>query len=131
SKAPGNTPVQIYVNGALFATTPTSAGNLPNLVRNGVWIGRSGISTDGYFSGKVDNISMWNQPRSASWFKLSYANQIHANLLTDIGNPVVATAPGGPTNVTAIAGNGQAAVSWSAPVSNGGSAITGYKVTAT
>ncbi len=37
--------------------------------------------------------------------------------------------PGVPINVTATAGNAQAKVSFSAPVSNGGSAITGYTVT--
>jgi len=40
------------------------------------------------------------------------------------------TAPGAPTGVTATAGNAQASVSWTAPASNGGSAITGYTVTA-
>jgi hypothetical protein len=39
--------------------------------------------------------------------------------------PVV---PGAPTGVTATAGVGGASVSWTAPASNGGSAITGYKV---
>jgi len=39
------------------------------------------------------------------------------------------TAPGAPTGVTATAGNGQATVSWTAPSSNGGSAITSYTVT--
>jgi len=39
------------------------------------------------------------------------------------------TAPGAPTAVSATAGNGSAAVSWTAPSSNGGSAITSYTVT--
>jgi hypothetical protein len=39
------------------------------------------------------------------------------------------TVPGSPTGVTAIGGNAQASVSWTAPASNGGSAITGYVVT--
>ncbi|CAB4548564.1 unannotated protein [freshwater metagenome] len=39
------------------------------------------------------------------------------------------TLPDAPTAVTAVAGNARATLSWTAPVSNGGSAITGYTVT--
>jgi hypothetical protein len=42
-----------------------------------------------------------------------------------------ATVPGAPTGVSATAGNASATVSFSAPASTGGSAITGYTVTAT
>ena len=41
----------------------------------------------------------------------------------------VASVPGAPTAVSATAGDGQATVSWNAPVSNGGAAISGYTVT--
>ena len=41
----------------------------------------------------------------------------------------IATAPGAPTIGAATAGDAQASVSFSAPASNGGSAITGYTVT--
>ena len=40
-----------------------------------------------------------------------------------------ATVPGAPTDRTATAGNAQATLTWTAPASNGGSAITGYVVT--
>ncbi|WP_157264669.1 Ig-like domain-containing protein [Paenibacillus oryzisoli] len=40
------------------------------------------------------------------------------------------TIPGAPFDVTAVAGNGQAVVTFTAPADNGGSPITGYEVTA-
>jgi hypothetical protein len=42
---------------------------------------------------------------------------------------VNAVVPGAPTGASAIAGNAQATVTFTAPASNGGSAITGYVVT--
>jgi hypothetical protein len=42
--------------------------------------------------------------------------------------PVPVTVPGAPTNVSATAGNAQVQLSWTAPSSDGGSAITGYDV---
>ncbi len=42
----------------------------------------------------------------------------------------VSTAPGAPTNVIATGGDQQAAITWSAPASDGGSAITSYTATA-
>src|SRR5579872_4750357 len=38
------------------------------------------------------------------------------------------TVPGSPTGLTATAGNSQVLLSWNAPSSNGGSAITGYNI---
>ncbi|HEY2363593.1 MAG TPA: fibronectin type III domain-containing protein [Candidatus Angelobacter sp.] len=44
--------------------------------------------------------------------------------------PFAPTAPSAPTNVSATAGDTSAQVAWTASASNGGSAITGYTVTA-
>jgi uncharacterized protein (TIGR02145 family) len=43
--------------------------------------------------------------------------------------PSAPTVPGPPTSVTAVGGNAQATISFTAPASNGGSPITGYTVT--
>jgi hypothetical protein len=40
--------------------------------------------------------------------------------------PAVATSPGPPTNISCVVGNGSITVSFSAPINDGGAAITGY-----
>jgi predicted phage tail protein len=42
--------------------------------------------------------------------------------------PPPSTAPGAPTNLRATAGNASVSLAWTAPSSNGGSAITNYRV---
>lgn len=46
-------------------------------------------------------------------------------------NCVAATPPDQPTSVTAVPGNGQATVTWTAPVVDGGATVTAYLVTGT
>ena len=49
--------------------------------------------------------------------------------LTGIGAPLTNT-PGAPTGVSAVAGNGEIDVTWTAPASDGGLPIAGYLVSA-
>jgi PKD repeat protein len=43
-------------------------------------------------------------------------------------SPIAGTPPGAPTGLTATGGNAQVSLSWTAPASNGGVAITSYRV---
>ncbi|MDD5455173.1 MAG: fibronectin type III domain-containing protein [Candidatus Ratteibacteria bacterium] len=60
-------------------------------------------------------------------FPTKTASSDFSNTVNQSVGPVVA--PGAPTNAVAVGGNAQATVSFSAPSSNGGSAITYYRVT--
>jgi large repetitive protein len=59
------------------------------------------------------------------------ANYPGGTTVSNASSPVIpAGPPGPPTGVSATAGNGQATASWTAPVDNGGAALTGYTATA-
>ncbi|WP_460712663.1 fibronectin type III domain-containing protein, partial [Nocardioides dilutus] len=70
---------------------------------------------------------------TAYTFTVVATNAIGDSPASDPSNTVTpvapATVPGAPTGVTATAGDAQAMVSWTAPSSDGGSALTGYTVT--
>ena len=67
---------------------------------------------------------------TAYTFTVTATNSVGTGAASAPSNAVTpATVPGAPTNVTAVAGDAQAAVSFTAPASNGGAAITGYAIT--
>ncbi len=51
------------------------------------------------------------------------------NSISTVATETVASVPGPPTGVSAVAGNGSATVSWSAPADDGGAPVTSYEVT--
>jgi 5-hydroxyisourate hydrolase-like protein (transthyretin family) len=67
---------------------------------------------------------------TAYLFRVAAINAYGTGSYSDPSSPVTPQAdlPGKPTNVSAVAGNNQATVSWTAPADNGGSAILGYDV---
>ena len=67
---------------------------------------------------------------TAYTFTVQAANANGSGPVSEPSSPVVPiAAPGAPTGVTASGGNHSATVTWTAPASNGGSAITSYTVT--
>jgi Fibronectin type III domain len=52
-----------------------------------------------------------------------------SNSVTPSAPPPTATTPGAPQSVASSAGDAGVSLSWGAPVSHGGSAVTGYRVT--
>jgi hypothetical protein len=101
-----------------YTVTPSTGGV------TGTPIQVSGSTTSANVTGLVNG--------SAYTFTVTATNAIGTGPASTASNsvtPSAPTAPGAPTNVTATAGNGSANVSWTAPSSNGGSAITSYTVT--
>src|SRR5690606_8707075 len=65
TKTPGNSPVQMYVNGELKGTS-SSLNDVTEVERAVAWIGRAGDNNP-YFTGVVDNATLANAARSADF----------------------------------------------------------------
>ena len=79
--------------------------------------------TEATFAGLTNGITYYIKVRAMkSGMAIAESDEVSATPMT---------VPGAPTGVTAVAGDGQATVSFTAPADNGGGAITEYVVTAT
>ena len=95
-------------------------------------------STPGNFTGTVSqagsgSITVTGLTNGTAYtFKVKATNSVGTGSESAASNSVTpATVPGTPTIGTATRGNGQATVAYTAPASNGGSAITSYTATST
>jgi YHS domain-containing protein len=124
---PGNTTV------ALKWTVPTSNGGSPITGYNVYEGTRSGgesttpvnrttlITTTGYTVTGLTNGTTY-------YFTVEAVNALGSSAASNQASATPATVPGAPTGLSATRGNTTVALSWRAPSSNGGSAITGYNV---
>lgn len=86
----------------------------------------AGSGTTGVFTVGVTGLTA-----ATSYSYKAYATNSVGTTYTSTGTFTTAvTIPGAPTGPSAVAGDGQATISFSVPASNGGAAITGYTVTA-
>jgi len=138
SAGPADVVVTARVTDATGALPPTfllSSDSTTESVGSGAMTLVSGSPTDGRYSGTVGipptaATGTWTvtiQPLSDTLGNTDRTPHPHARKLV-VGTQ---SAPGAPTAVTATAGNTRADVSWAAPASDGGAAITGYTVTST
>jgi fibronectin type 3 domain-containing protein len=83
----------------------------------------------------LGNVTSWSDSSAVNgttyFYKVSAVNSVGESALSGEKSATPsqpATVPGAPTLNSATGGNGSVALSWSAPGSNGGASITGYKV---
>lgn len=120
---------RIFIGGAFSMYNAAQCGRLARLESNGAldtsFACRTGATG---FDGQVNALDFDSATGDL------YAAGAFTNFGTDRRNRIARlnglAPPGAPQSPTAVAGEGNATVSWSAPASNGGSAITGYAVTA-
>ena len=94
------------------------------------------LSTDGGWTTYVDGTSTTPSVTIAGLtngsvynFRISAVNLVGQGTASSVATATPSTAPGAPTGASAVRGNAQATVSFTAPASDGGSAITSYTVT--
>jgi alpha-tubulin suppressor-like RCC1 family protein len=125
---PGNTIASVTwiaasANGSPITTYEVTATDETNALRGG-----ETCSTSGSIGCTVTGLTNGD----AYIFVVTATNTEGLGPTSTPSSPVTpATVPGVPTGVVALAGDTTADVTWTAPVANGGSAITRYQVTAT
>lgn len=117
SQVVGLPPISSVSSGEGYTLALDRAGN--------VWAWGSGY---GYLNNQNGELGNGTTLASLQPVQALFANGTALNLAPPGTEAVDATAPGAPIGVTAVAGNGSANISFTAPSSNGGATITAYTV---
>jgi hypothetical protein len=108
---------------SLAWTAPTSTGGFPiqsyNVYRNNVFLVNTSTTS-------FTNTGLTNGT-SYSYYVIAY-NGVLFGAASNTVSATPFTNPGAPTGLSATPGNTQVSLSWTAPASNGGSAITTYRI---
>jgi outer membrane protein OmpA-like peptidoglycan-associated protein len=157
SDNPGGSPQRVWkwADGPLLNTVFSNCGNwtavcdfTPTTAQYNGWAGgepnNSGAG-GGAHSGEYVAVTNWNSADGAwndlaptaaniSGYVVEYGDLVNGatsftGLATTTQSIPILDVPGAPTGVSATGSSGQASVSFTAPVSNGGTAITGYTAT--
>lgn len=123
SATAGNTQVILNWN------TPTSNGGS---AITGYKVYRGTVSNGEVLLATIGNLTTYTATGLTNsqiyYFKVAAVNVAGIGAYSNEASATPATVPGAPTGLTPTAGNTQVALAWTAPASNGGASISGYKV---
>ena len=113
---------------SLMLTGTSEPGVLVRVYDGATGVGGARADSSGHWLVMTITLSVATHVLSATATDQAGNTSAHSGSTTVSIVSGTATVPGAPSLTGATAGNGSVSLAWTAPVSNGGSAITGYKV---
>ena len=120
---------ELWINGVKEITTNISVagGSTSIAAKIGAVFGSVGPNPINLFKGSIDEVGVWNRSLTSSEIATLY-NYGFGFTYGTTSAPPATTIPDAPTSLSSTPGNAQATLNWTAPASDGGAAITNYKI---